>query len=101
LHTSHDSKLFPYTTLFRSKVSDVLRNIKANSSKWLHRDVAGHKDFRWQAGYGAFTVSASQKDIVYQYIANQSEHHKEMSFKEELDRKSTRLNSSHVKISYA
>jgi hypothetical protein len=64
-------------------VSAVLRNIKANSSKWLHRDLKGHENFWWQSGYGAFTVSASQKDIVYNYIANQAEHHKEMTFKEE------------------
>jgi len=66
-----------------SSVSAVLRNIKSNSSKWLHRDLKGHENFWWQSGYGAFTVSANQKDIVYNYIANQAEHHKKMTFKEE------------------
>ena len=64
-------------------VSTVLRNIKANSSKWLHQDVSGHDDFTWQAGYGAFTVSASQKDAVLRYIKNQEDHHRTMTFKEE------------------
>lgn len=64
-------------------VSTVLRNIKANSSKWIHRDLSGHENFAWQSGYGAFTVSASQKDSVYRYIENQGEHHKTMTFQEE------------------
>lgn len=64
-------------------VADVLRNIKANSSKWLHRDVQGHDEFAWQSGYGAFSVSASQKDTVLQYIRNQAEHHKSMTFQQE------------------
>ena len=66
-----------------SSVADVLRNIKANSSKWLHRDVPGQADFAWQSGYGAFSVSASQKDLVHQYIRTQAEHHKSMTFQEE------------------
>jgi len=66
-----------------SAVADVLRNIKANSSKWLHRDVPGYEHFAWQSGYGAFTVSASQKDVVLEYIRNQAEHHKTMTFQEE------------------
>ncbi|MCF6284203.1 MAG: IS200/IS605 family transposase [Candidatus Hydrogenedentes bacterium] len=64
-------------------VSTVLRNIKANSSKWIHRDFSGHDNFAWQSGYGAFTVSASQKNSVSKYIENQEEHHKTMTFKEE------------------
>ena len=39
--------------------------------------------FSWQEGYGAFTVSASQLDVVKQYIANQAEHHRAKSFQEE------------------
>jgi len=66
-----------------SAPADVLRNIKSNSSKWLHRDVPGHGDFAWQSGYGAFSVSASQKDVVFEYIRNQAEHHKTMTFQEE------------------
>jgi REP element-mobilizing transposase RayT len=41
-------------------VSDVLRAIKANSSGWIHRTFRDSRDFAWQSGYGAFTVSQSQ-----------------------------------------
>ena len=41
------------------------------------------EDFAWQAGYGAFTVSASQKDTVHAYIKNQEKHHHVRTFKEE------------------
>ncbi len=64
-------------------VSDALRDIKANSSGWVH-DTFPHKaDFAWQAGYGAFTVSYSSMDSVKRYIADQAEHHRTRSFKEE------------------
>ena len=63
--------------------SAVLRSIKANSSKWLHRDFSAYRAFAWQAGYGGFTVSASQCDAVYRYIKRQESHHKVMTFQEE------------------
>lgn len=62
-------------------VADVLRVIKTNSSKWIHETL--HADFAWQSGYGAFAVSQSNLDSVKTYIANQKEHHRKMSFKEE------------------
>jgi REP element-mobilizing transposase RayT len=64
-------------------VSDMLRDIKANSSGWIHKTFPNLRDFAWQAGYGAFTVSASQGDKVRRYIANQEEHHRKHSFQEE------------------
>ena len=64
-------------------VSEVVRAIKANSSKWIHKTFANCKDFAWQAGYGAFTVSVSQLQKVREYIQNQEEHHKKVSFREE------------------
>jgi REP element-mobilizing transposase RayT len=64
-------------------VSDVLRAIKANSSGWIHRSFRGMRDFEWQRGYGAFSVSQSQVGTVQRYIDNQREHHKTLSFKEE------------------
>ena len=64
-------------------VSDVLRAIKANSSGWIHRTFPGSRDFAWQSGYGAFTVSQSQVDKVQRYIANQQTHHQRVSFKDE------------------
>ena len=65
-------------------LSDVMRSIKANSSGWVHRTFPGCDKFRWQSGYGAFTVSRSQAEKVRQYIAEQEEHHRKVSFSEEL-----------------
>ncbi|MEQ1606363.1 MAG: IS200/IS605 family transposase [Pyrinomonadaceae bacterium] len=64
-------------------LSDVLRDLKANSSGWMHDIFTEMKDFSWQRGYGAFTVSASQVDRVRQYIANQEVHHRKQDFREE------------------
>ncbi len=69
-------------------LSDMLRDIKAASSGWVHDTFPEAKDFWWQGGYGAFTVSHSHIDVVKAYIANQREHHEnlEMSFTDELRR---------------
>lgn len=64
-------------------LSDLLRQIKSNSSGWLHDTFPTAATFRWQAGYGAFTVSQSQVDKVRRYIANQERHHKTRTFEEE------------------
>jgi hypothetical protein len=61
----------------------VLRDLKANSSGWMHDVFPGRKDFAWQNGYAAFTVSASQIEKVSAYIANQEKHHKKYSFRDE------------------
>jgi len=64
-------------------VSDVLRNVKAKSSKWINtRNFVAGK-FEWQAGYGVFTYSRSQRNKVINYIMKQEEHHKKRTFKEE------------------
>lgn len=64
-------------------VSDLVRDIKNNSSKFINdnRLVAGQ--FSWQEGYGAFSYAHSQLDAVYNYILNQEGHHRIRSFKEE------------------
>ncbi len=64
-------------------VSDVLRDLKANASGWMHEVFPELKDFSWQNGYGAFTVSPSQIEKVRAYIANQELHHAKRSFREE------------------
>ncbi len=64
-------------------VSAVLRDLKANSSGWMHKVFPELKDFSWQNGYGAFTVSASQSEKVKQYIADQEKHHQKRSFRDE------------------
>jgi REP element-mobilizing transposase RayT len=64
-------------------VSEVVRIVKANSSKWVHEEFPERSAFAWQSGYGAFSVSQSNVDLVRQYIAHQEEHHRTMSFQEE------------------
>ena len=64
-------------------VSDLLRTLKANSSKWVHENHPDHSSFAWQSGYGAFSVSLSAVDDVKQYINTQEEHHRRASFQEE------------------
>jgi REP element-mobilizing transposase RayT len=65
-------------------LSDVLRNIKAFSSGWVHKDFPNLNEFAWQTGYSAFTVSRSQLDIVRRYIENQEDHHRKQNFQGEL-----------------
>jgi len=64
-------------------IMDVLRDVKADSSKWINERQTSKQRFEWQAGYGAFSVSSSQVDKVQSYIRNQEEHHRKQSFKEE------------------
>ena len=64
-------------------VSDVLRELKANASGWMHDAFPEVKGFSWQRGYGAFTVSQSNVDEVRGYIARQKVHHKRVSFRDE------------------
>lgn len=64
-------------------VSDIARDIKANSSKWINENKWLRSKFSWQEGFGAFTYSKSQIDTVAKYILNQAEHHKKTSFKDE------------------
>lgn len=65
------------------RISDLVRDIKNNSSKFIneHHFVMGR--FAWQEGYGAFSYGQSQIDTVYNYILNQERHHKKRTFKEE------------------
>jgi len=64
-------------------ISDVLRTIKANSSKWINERSDVMRKFEWQIGYAAFSVSESQSPTVANYIDNQAEHHRKKSFEEE------------------
>ena len=65
-----------------ARLADVVRDIKAVSSRWVHDEI-GERAFAWQEGYGAFTVSASQRAAVRDYIARQEEHHRKRTFQEE------------------
>ena len=64
-------------------VSEALRRIKGNSSKWVNEGGRKEAHFEWQRGYGAFTVSESMIETVSRYIENQEEHHRVKCFKEE------------------
>jgi REP-associated tyrosine transposase len=64
-------------------VADWVRDIKANSARWMNELPERPERFEWQKGYGAFTVSASQVEIVQKYIQGQPEHHQRHSFRDE------------------
>ena len=64
-------------------LSAVLRDLKANSSGWMHDVFPDLQDFSWQRGYGAFTVSASQIPKVQKYIAEQEIHHAKKTLRDE------------------
>ena len=64
-------------------LSDVLRDLKANASGWMHDIFPSLPDFCWQRGYAAFTVSQSHVKQVQHYIAAQKEHHHKISFRDE------------------
>ncbi len=65
------------------KLSDLIRDIKANSSKWINEQKFVTGKFDWQTGFGAFSVSQSQIQTVVNYILNQETHHKKKNFSEE------------------
>jgi putative transposase len=69
----------------RYALSDILRDVKANTSKWIHETWPG-QEFAWQEGYGVFSVSISHIERTRVYIRSQEEHHKKHTLKEELDR---------------
>lgn len=63
-------------------LSDFMRELKASSSDWAHREI-GLKEFGWQVGYGAFTVSPNHLDRVKNYVLNQEKHHQKQTFEDE------------------
>jgi REP element-mobilizing transposase RayT len=65
-------------------LSQFVGTVKSNCSKWIHETFDDMRDFSWQDGYSAFTVSASVKDSVLSYINSQETHHHKMSFQKEL-----------------
>ncbi len=64
-------------------IADVVEEVKKATSKWIKTRGPAFASFAWQAGYGAFAVSASNCDEVRQYIAEQREHHRRRTFQEE------------------
>ena len=64
-------------------LSDLVRDVKNNSSNFINKNRWVSGRFSWQEGYGAFSYAHSQIDQVYNYILNQEEHHRNTSFKQE------------------
>lgn len=64
-------------------LSDVIRDLKAGSSGWMHEVFPEVRDFKWQNGYAAFTVSTSLSGKVQRYVETQEEHHQKQLFREE------------------
>jgi len=64
-------------------VSELMKRVKAKSSKYINDHSLTASRFEWQEGYGVFSYSQSQLNDVYLYIQNQQEHHKKQTFKEE------------------
>jgi len=64
-------------------ISELAKEIKANSSRWINENKIIPFRFNWQEGYGAFSYSKSQLDVVVKYILNQKEHHKGKTFRQE------------------
>ncbi len=64
-------------------ISDLMQNVKSKSSKYINDNQLTKRRFEWQEGYGVFSYGQSQLDMVHKYIANQEEHHKKQTFREE------------------
>ena len=64
-------------------VSELMKTVKAKSSKYINDHSLTASRFEWQEGYGVFSYSQSQLDRVYKYIQNQEAHHKKQTFRDE------------------
>lgn len=64
-------------------VSNLMRTVKARSSRWIYETFPALTDFAWQEGDGVFSVSKSQEPAVKSYIAGQREHHQQTDYKSE------------------
>jgi len=78
----HVHALFSLSKNFPLK--KIIEEVKKGSSKWMKTAEGGNANFYWQGGYAAFSVSQSNEGSVRRYIANQVEHHREMTFQEGL-----------------
>jgi len=66
-------------------VAKSIQLLKGNSSKWIHDTFKAHWDFEWQEGYGAFSIGISGVEDTTKYIQGQTEHHRKMTFREEIE----------------
>jgi len=65
------------------KIDDIVKRLKGESSHWINAENIIKPKFSWQRGYGAFSISSSHLEAVKNYIKNQDEHHKKVSFIDE------------------
>ncbi|RYD18981.1 MAG: IS200/IS605 family transposase [Verrucomicrobiaceae bacterium] len=65
-------------------LADFVRDLKKAGTTWIRETTPNGSKFTWQNGYAAFTVSATSRSAVREYITNQEEHHRTKSFREEL-----------------
>jgi REP element-mobilizing transposase RayT len=77
----HIHLLFPMPRTV--SVSELVKEIKSGSSRWIHDAPTRPRDFYWQSGYGVFSLSPGHKEAALQYIASQREHHRTTSFQDE------------------
>ena len=81
-------------------VAHAMNRWKSLSSGWIHKTFPGMRDFAWQSGYGAFSVSQSLKNRVMAYIDGQAKHHKRRGFQAEfidfLKRHEVEFDPAHV-----
>lgn len=64
-------------------IAAFMRDVKANSSRWINKNKFCKSRFEWQAGYGGFSYGKDKVDNVIQYIHNQKEHHEKIGFIDE------------------
>ena len=64
-------------------ISELMKTVKAKSSKYINDNKLTRRRFEWQRGYGVFSYSQSHIDNVYKYIQNQEKHHQKQTFKDE------------------
>src|SRR5262245_36978925 len=70
----------------QTTIADLVRDVKKASSSMLHDRDPSLRDFHWQNGYGAFSISPSHVEPLTRYIQSQAEHHRRESFQDELRR---------------
>jgi putative transposase len=94
----HVHIFFGYNT--NQLIPELVEQIKTSSGAWIKYNKAPKVKFSWQNGYGAFSHSRSQVDVVVKYILNQEKHHKKMTFKDEyleiLRKNDIKYNENHL-----
>jgi REP element-mobilizing transposase RayT len=81
--SEHVHQLFLLSPKF--SVETIFKNLKGESSHWINQSSFIKQKFAWQTGYGAFSVSESMVNEVEKYIFGQKEHHRKLSFDQEVE----------------